>query len=238
VKDYRKRSGDADVNRPNRGGQRRNQARQTRRRMVAAAYELFAARGYTGTTMPAIAAAAGVHVQTLHYTFHTKANLLIEVIQTYADGADDAPPVMERNWITDALASPDGAHALALSVEHGTEIYQRVGPLHAATQTAVAIEPEVATFANTIATARRAGMRTLVAALAEKEQLRAELDVEQATDIHYVLHSHETYLGLVVAAGWTMTKYKGWLYHTLCHQLLTPRPAAAIASAARDMSFR
>jgi AcrR family transcriptional regulator len=205
--------------------------------MLAAAYALFGDRGYPGTTIPAVAAAAGVHVQTVHYTFHTKANLLMEVIRAYADGGEDAAPVMERTWMQSALAAPDGAYALALAVEHGTEIYRRVGPLRTATLAAVAIEPAVADFARRIAIARRDGMRRLVTALAEHDQLRDGLDLGEATDIHYVLHSHETYLGLVVDAGWTMPRYKHWLHRALCHELLPPRPVSAIDRAAEGITF-
>jgi hypothetical protein len=82
----------------------------------------------------------------------------------------------------------------------------------------------VAEFAGHIAVARRAGMRTLVPSLAGKHELAAGLDIERATDVHYLLHSHETYLGLVIGTGWTMEEYKAWLNLTLCEQLLNPGP--------------
>jgi AcrR family transcriptional regulator len=205
--------------------------------MLAAAYELFSTQGYAPTTLPAIANAAEVHVQTLHYTFHTKANLLVAVITAYAAGEPGAPPVMERSWIQGALANANGAQALALAVEHGTEIYRRVAPLNEATQTAVSTEPQVAEFASQIAAARRAGMRTLVTSLAGKHELAPGLDIERATDVHYLLHSHETYLGLVIGAGWSMEEYKAWLYLTLCEQLLKPRPRRDVTRAANGMSF-
>ena len=50
----------------------------TRRRMVLAAYDLFCANGYLGTTITAIAKEAGVAVPTVYYTFGTKAALLDE----------------------------------------------------------------------------------------------------------------------------------------------------------------
>jgi hypothetical protein len=68
------------------------------------------------------------------------------------------PPDSSRPSVERLERSPPG-------LEHGTEIYRRVAPLHAATQAAVAIEPEVAALDSTVATTRRAGMRTLMASL-------------------------------------------------------------------------
>jgi AcrR family transcriptional regulator len=51
---------------------RTERARQTRSRMVNSAKDLLVAQGYASTTMEQIAAAAGVAVQTVFYTFKTK----------------------------------------------------------------------------------------------------------------------------------------------------------------------
>jgi AcrR family transcriptional regulator len=55
---------------------RADQARQTRRRIVDAAAELFAERDYTGTTIDAIAAAAGVSRKTVFDSVGGKAQLM------------------------------------------------------------------------------------------------------------------------------------------------------------------
>ena len=54
-----------NVKRPYRSPRRREQAEETRRRILAAARRLFVARGYGGTTMETIADDAGVAVQTV-----------------------------------------------------------------------------------------------------------------------------------------------------------------------------
>jgi AcrR family transcriptional regulator len=56
---------------------RKLRARQTRARIAASAARLFAERGYLGTPMDAIAAEAGVAVQTVYFAFRTKPELLI-----------------------------------------------------------------------------------------------------------------------------------------------------------------
>ena len=51
---------------------RREKAQATRLRIVEAALAAFLDRGYSGTTMDAVAAQAGVAVQTVYFVFHTK----------------------------------------------------------------------------------------------------------------------------------------------------------------------
>src|SRR2546422_6133990 len=55
---------------------RRGRAKATHWRIVKAAYTLFCARGYAGTTMAQIAEAAGVAVQALYLPFPTQPMLL------------------------------------------------------------------------------------------------------------------------------------------------------------------
>ncbi len=55
---------------------RQEQAEQTRRDIMAAAGALFREGGYTATSMPAIASAAGVVVETIYRSFGSKAELV------------------------------------------------------------------------------------------------------------------------------------------------------------------
>jgi AcrR family transcriptional regulator len=205
--------------------------------MLAAAFELFAHQGYAPTTMGQIAAAAGVAVQTLHFTFHTKADLLKEVVNNRAAGEDDPAPVMDRAWMREAMATPDGTHQLALHIEHGIDIYMRMAPLTPALQTAASIDAEVAALMAYHAAGRRAGMGAAIEALARKGWLREGLDVKRATDLMVVLNSHETFLGLTAGAGWSVEEYKAWLYLTLCDQLLASAPSAGRIAAAAGLSY-
>ena len=63
---------------------RQEQAAQTRRDILAAAGTLFRERGYAGTSMPQIAAEAGVVVETVYRAFGSKAGLFREVIECRA----------------------------------------------------------------------------------------------------------------------------------------------------------
>lgn len=210
----------ADVNRARPGQTRRDRARATRRRMLSAAYELFGELGYVPTTMDAIAARAGVAVQTVKFTFHTKGQLLAELIAVTAAGPDEGTPVLDRAWVKDAEAAPDGKTVIALIVEHGSEIYRRLAPLSAAIETAASIDPDVAAHQRAIRDSRRRGMSHLIDVLAAKGALRHDLDRQDATDVLFVLQSPETYLAFVTHCGWTLDKWKNWQLQLLCDQLL------------------
>ena len=65
---------------------RRERAKATRRRIAEAALVRFSGQGYAATTMDAIAGDAGVAVQTVYFTFHTKAELLIAALKIAGGG--------------------------------------------------------------------------------------------------------------------------------------------------------
>ena len=209
---------------PQRPASRAERAQENRGRMVNAARTLFTSQGYPATTMQQIAADAGVAVQTVYYTFRTKARLLCEVVEVTAAGEPDPEPVARRPWMVEAMTSPSGQRALALAVEHGTDIYERMAPLRPAFAAAAAADPYVEEYALGIATTRRTGMGRLVGRLAELGSLRPGLDQQRATDLLFVLDSHETFLGLTHQAGWSVPSYKAWLFTTLAQQLLGAEP--------------
>ena len=76
---------------------RREQAAETRRKILDAAEQLFCEHGYAATTMPAIAAQAGVALKTVYLAFGTKAGVL-HALWDVRLGGDDQP-------ILDALGS-------------------------------------------------------------------------------------------------------------------------------------
>jgi AcrR family transcriptional regulator len=96
--------------------------------------------------MEQIAAAAGVAVQTVFYTFKTKGQLLTEVVEVNAAGDDDPVPASRRAWLQEMLASSSPQRVLALGVENGTGIYERVALLWPAVGAAAATDPAVETY--------------------------------------------------------------------------------------------
>ncbi len=218
---------------------KRERAAQTRARMLDAAFDSFAERGYQGTTMAGVAAAAGVAEQTVYFTFHTKAALLHEVMVAKRNAPEESTVVMDTPWIAAALAEPDQHRTLALIVEHGTEIFRRLAPIATAMTAAALADPAVASHLETVGRERRQGMTRMVAALAAKGPL-AVSDAE-AVDVLDVLQSMSIYNAFVAGCGWRTEKYKAWCYRALT-QLLPPlspaKARAADLAATRGLSFQ
>lgn len=214
---------------------RAERARLTRRRMIDSAKELFVVQGYAATTMGQIAAAAGVAVQTIYYTFKTKGQLLTEVVEVSAAGEDDPVPPSRRAWVREMLASASPHRVLALGVENGTGIYERVAVLWPAVGAAASADPAVDEYWRGVIANRRGGQRGMVARVAELGGLRPGLDIERATDLAVVLAGPDVYRSLVQEARWPVPAYKAWLFTTLVQQLLDA--GKVDAKAAADLSF-
>ena len=173
-----------------RANRRREQAVATRRRIVDAAYRSFSEAGYASTTMDAVAAAAGVAVQTVYHVFNTKAALLKEVVTVAAAGEFDPP--LEPAWLANSLGADDGRRGVAVMIERGISSGARVAPLIASIHGAESTDPSFADFWEGACAVRRASTATLVARLAELGELRPDLDAQRAADIFYAVGSHES----------------------------------------------
>lgn len=68
----------------------------TRDRLVYAAMQLFAEKGYGSTSVADILRAAGANSGSLYHAFPTKQDLLLAVLETYRDGI--VPMLLEPAW--------------------------------------------------------------------------------------------------------------------------------------------
>ena len=84
--------------RPYDSSRRAERTRETKRAVIAAAHELFLARGFVESTVDAISAASEVPVATVYRLFKTKTAILKEVIDTAVVGDDLPVPLGDRAW--------------------------------------------------------------------------------------------------------------------------------------------
>ena len=74
---------------------RRPGSPDTRAEILAVAREQFASRGYAGTSMRAVAAAAGVDAALVHHYFGTKDDLFVAALELKVDPREALRPVVE-----------------------------------------------------------------------------------------------------------------------------------------------
>jgi len=106
---------------------RREQAEQTRRRIIKAAYQLFCDAGYEDTTMQHVAGSAGVAVQTVYFVFGTKAKLLAEVESFVILGDAPSDRWREQPWASPAFLQATSEYWSALGLAPEPRILEAVG---------------------------------------------------------------------------------------------------------------
>ncbi|WP_371401536.1 TetR/AcrR family transcriptional regulator [Kribbella sp. NBC_00662] len=202
---------------------RAEKAQANRQRMRAAAQTLFTSRGYSATSMQAIADEAGMAVQTLYFTFRTKRALLGELLDVAIAGDDEPVPTLDRPRVVAAIDNPDPVAQLQELAGIAREIYERVAPVLQVVAHAAPGDPEIHELWMTNNAQRAVAMERFITALAGKTPLRDGLDVAMATDIALALQSPEMYQFFTTRRGWTPAVWERWTADALVTQLLPPR---------------
>ena len=189
--------------------------------MLDAAYELFCLDGYRTTTMEAIAERAGVAVQTLYFTFHTKDELFQEVHERTVLGDENLPPPMQP-WYLAAVAADDVRVAVRHICRGVLSISRRVAPMIPAFH-AVAGDPAGAVWERS-QQLRHDGMIDLVAALAKKSPLRKSVTKDHAADVLYLLLGPDLYWTMVLGRSWTERQLANWTERVILNDLFILEP--------------
>jgi AcrR family transcriptional regulator len=189
--------------------------------MVEAAYRLVTERGYAATTMADIALEAGVAVQTVYFTYHTKFALVRDAFDFAVVGSHDIVPPDSQPWFEAVLDEPDLGRALEALVDEVTLISRRVAPLVEAVKSVK--EPEAEAFYRQREQLRHEGFGRILEVLVAKRPLRASLDQPAALDVFFALLSPELYQALVIGRGWPDERWREWMARTLEETLFAPK---------------
>jgi AcrR family transcriptional regulator len=200
-----------------RSQRRREQAEETRGRILAAAQRLLVERGFAGATVAAIAEEAGTAQETVYQAFGNKRALLAELVQRAVRGEDPAP-ILEQPGPVAVSQSRDPAEQLRLFAEDVARRLERAGPLMQVLADAGHTDADLAALHQRFHQARRRNLRTFSDALAANASLR--VGRAQAADTVWALASPELHTFLTHSAGWSRKRYAAWLADTLMNALV------------------
>lgn len=192
---------------------REQQAARTREAIVGAARALFESEGFAATTIAAIAARAGVSVQTVYATFGNKAGVVRAIVEQMEESAQAA------TWRERIASETDPERILAAFAQWTCAFFAASRPSLAIAQEAAA---ELADLAEQGNQQRRRGLTALVERLAGMAALRPELSVKEAVDRAWLFTGVETFLNATQGCGWSADAYTSWLSETLVQQILRP----------------
>lgn len=208
----------ANVKRRYDATKRREAAARTRRAILDAALELFSTRGYTATSMSAIAARADVALDTVYASVGRKPQLARLLVETAISGTTQAVSAEDRDYVQAIRAAPDAETKIEIYASAMRMIAGRLAPVLAILQQAAAAAPELTVLWREISERRAANMRRFVADLAAAAALRTGLD--EAADIVWATNAPELYQLLIGQRGWTPERYERFLADTWRRLLL------------------
>jgi AcrR family transcriptional regulator len=189
----------APARRPYTSTRRAAQAAQTRRDVITAAIALFDESGWSATTLPAIAARAGVAVDTIYSGFGSKKALLREAFDVAVVGDDEPVPLAERPEFR-ALGEGEVEDRMRRGIALNAEIQRRAAGLWGAMLEAAPGDAEIAGWVTELEQGRRLDLSRGL------ERILGHPVDNPTLDVLWALLGSEVYLKLR-SIGWTFEEY-------------------------------
>jgi AcrR family transcriptional regulator len=200
---------------------RQAQARRNQEAILDAAQRQFLQGGYAATTIAAIAAEAGVSVETIYKAFGGKPGLVRAIYQRGLEGQQPVPAFQRADAIRERQTDPR-----TIMRHWGTltsEVSAVVSPIERLVRAAAASDPDMATLLKAHHDLREARARHHARFLKRRGYLREGVSLAQATDILWTCTSDELYDLLVTQRGWSLPRFARFLADFMIAALL-PRP--------------
>lgn len=199
---------------------RESQARATRRAVVQSARDLFVEFGWSGTTIDAVAARAGVSRKTVFTAVGGKSALLKLALDWALVGDDEPVPLAERKVFAELEQQSDPRALVARWARFVAELEERAAPLAAVLVIAADADPEAAEVHAVSERNRLRGAEFIVARLTAIGGLRPGVSPERAVAAAHVLMDPSVHRTLVSEHGWTQGEYADWIERNAAAELL------------------
>jgi AcrR family transcriptional regulator len=201
---------------------RQAQARLNREAVLDAAQRQFLDGGYAATTIAAIAAEAGVSVETVYKAFGGKPGLMRAVYERALAGREPIPAFERSDAMRERETDPRtimrnwGAFV--------SELAPVGAPIVRLARAAAASDPDMAALLRAANDTREQRARHHARFLKERGYLREGVTLAEATDILWTCTSDELYDLLVTQRGWSLPRYARFLGDYLTAALLDTTP--------------
>ncbi|TFC25340.1 TetR family transcriptional regulator [Cryobacterium sp. MDB1-18-2] len=201
-----------------RPSRRSAQSEATRTVILDAAERLMLERGYIAASIAAIAAEAGVAVQTIYNSVGLKADVLAAVLER---GATE-PSGSGESALQDPVASPREASGprsatdiIRLLVDWCVETNVRTAALRRVVAQAAGVEADVARLELRQSARLLHNFSETATALRDRHALRSGLSDHEAAAAIWALAHPQVYRSLVLDLDWSLGAYREWLGNTL-----------------------
>jgi AcrR family transcriptional regulator len=197
---------------------RQAQARRNRQAILDAAQRQFLEGGYAATTIAAVAAEAGVSVETVYKAFGGKPGLVRAIYDRGLEGPEPVPAYRRADEMRERETDPR-----AIIRNWGTiasEVSSVVSPIERLVRAAAASDHDMAALLQAHNDLRERRARHHARFLKERGYLREGVSVAQATDILWTCTSDELYDLLVTQRGWSPPRFARFLADFMINALL------------------
>jgi AcrR family transcriptional regulator len=199
---------------------RQAQARRNRQAILDAAQRQFLEGGYAATTIAAVAAEAGVSVETIYKAFGGKPGLVRAIYDRGLVGREPVPAYRRADELREREADP--RTIMRNWGRIAGEVHSMVSPIERLVRAAAASDPEMAALLQAHHDRREARARHHARFLRERGYLRQGVTLGQATDILWTCTSDELYDLLVTQRGWSLPRFARFLGDYMIAALLPP----------------
>jgi AcrR family transcriptional regulator len=209
------------MSRTYRAPRRAAQAAASREAILEAAMRCFAKDGYSATTLAAVAAEAGLAVETVYKHFGSKPKLLQRLLRWRLTGEDhdtSAAPGLADGQLQQLGSEPDPLERLRVLAAFVTGLYDRSAVLQRIFREAAGTDAELQDSWQRNRQRRLDDTGAIMELFAEEGSLVRPLG--EAVDVAWAIASPEVYLSLVEDRGWEAERYERWLFESLRSQLL------------------
>jgi AcrR family transcriptional regulator len=206
--------------RPYRSKRRAEQAEATRVAILGAARALFTEKGWSATTIAAIADKAGVATETIYARFGNKRAIAHALIVAGMRGSRPDTPFLEQDEPARIHAETDPERMVDGFATYLSNTLRRMSPVLAIIRTAAETDAEMRDLYVDLHETRLRNFNGFAKRLAAIGGLRKELNEQTATDHLWSIASPELFLLWMQIPGADPDAHKAWMASALKRLLL------------------